>query len=147
MPERRHPRGLIDTSVAIDLPGESDLPLEVAVSAITLAELAAGPHATTDPAERAARQDRLQRIETTFEALPFDGASVHPEPERLQRTARRRGGGGSRDLTGSRYGKPRELMWAAVDSNHLPPRYQHGALPVELAARQQTPEPDQTTGV
>src|SRR5579864_7948676 len=26
--------------------------------------------------------------------------------------------------------------WAAVDSNHLPPRYQHGALPVELAARQ-----------
>jgi hypothetical protein len=26
------------------------------------------------------------------------------------------------------------LWWAAVDSNHLPPRYQHGALPVELAA-------------
>ncbi len=76
MPEPRHPRGLIDTSVAIDLPGESDLPLEVAVSAITLAELAAGPHATTDPAERAARQDRLQRIEATFEALPFDGASA-----------------------------------------------------------------------
>ena len=25
--------------------------------------------------------------------------------------------------------------WAAVDSNHLPPRYQHGALPVELAAQ------------
>ena len=76
MPEPRHPRGLIDTSVAIDLPGESDLPLEVAVSAITLAELAAGPHATAEPAERAARQDRLQRIEATFEALPFDGASA-----------------------------------------------------------------------
>src|SRR6202023_4380818 len=29
--------------------------------------------------------------------------------------------------------------WAAVDSNHLPPRYQHGALPVELAA--QVPQP------
>ena len=29
------------------------------------------------------------------------------------------------------------LWWAAVDSNHVPPRYQHGALPVELAA--QTP--------
>jgi hypothetical protein len=28
-----------------------------------------------------------------------------------------------------------EPWWAAVDSNHLPPRYQHGALPVELAAR------------
>ena len=25
--------------------------------------------------------------------------------------------------------------WAAVDSNHVPPRYQHGALPVELAAQ------------
>jgi len=76
VPEPRHPRGLIDTSVAIDLPDESDLPLEVAVSAITLAELAAGPHATAEPAERAARQDRLQRIEATFEALPFDGASA-----------------------------------------------------------------------
>src|SRR5207245_2042352 len=28
--------------------------------------------------------------------------------------------------------------WAAVDSNHLPPRYQHGALPVELAAQATT---------
>src|SRR5260370_28999669 len=28
----------------------------------------------------------------------------------------------------------RKCWWAAVDSNHLPPRYQHGALPVELAA-------------
>src|SRR5262249_41248900 len=27
-----------------------------------------------------------------------------------------------------------QRWWAAVDSNHLPPRYQHGALPVELAA-------------
>src|SRR5713101_6919477 len=29
----------------------------------------------------------------------------------------------------------RVYWWAAVDSNHLPPRYQHGALPVELAAQ------------
>ena len=36
---------------------------------------------------------------------------------------------------GSHCGKPVELTWAAVDSNHLPPRYQHGALPVELAAQ------------
>ena len=27
------------------------------------------------------------------------------------------------------------MWWAAVDSNHVPPRYQHGALPVELAAQ------------
>jgi predicted nucleic acid-binding protein len=49
-----------------------DLPLEVAVSAITMAELAAGPHATADRAERARRQDRLQRAEATFEPLPVD---------------------------------------------------------------------------
>ncbi len=52
----------------------ADLPTEVAVSAITLAELAAGPHATSDPTERARRQDRLQRAEATFESLPVDGA-------------------------------------------------------------------------
>ena len=50
------------------------LPGEIAVCAITMAELAAGPHATTDPAERARRQDRLQRAEATFDPLPVDGA-------------------------------------------------------------------------
>jgi hypothetical protein len=72
----RHPRGLIDTSVVIDLEQiePDDLPLEVAVSAVTMAELAAGPHATADSAERARRQDRLQRAEATFDPLPVDGA-------------------------------------------------------------------------
>lgn len=76
MAEPRHPRGLIDTSVVIDLEliEPADLPAEVAVSAITMAELAAGPHATTEPAERARRQDRLQRAEATFEPLPVDTA-------------------------------------------------------------------------
>jgi predicted nucleic acid-binding protein len=37
-----------------------------------MAELAAGPHATDDPAERARRQDRLQRAEAVFDPLPFD---------------------------------------------------------------------------
>src|SRR5262245_54791676 len=50
----------------------ADLPVEIAISAITLAELAAGPHATTDAAERARRQDRLQRTEATFDPLPVD---------------------------------------------------------------------------
>ncbi|NLD77935.1 MAG: type II toxin-antitoxin system VapC family toxin [Acidimicrobiales bacterium] len=79
MPDRqRHARGLLDTSVFIDL-GHLDpgvLPLEVAVSALTMAELAAGPHATDDPQERARRQDRLQRTEATFHALPFDDAAA-----------------------------------------------------------------------
>jgi predicted nucleic acid-binding protein len=48
------------------------LPTELAISAVTLAELAAGPHATADTAERARRQDRLQRAEATFEPLPVD---------------------------------------------------------------------------
>jgi predicted nucleic acid-binding protein len=50
------------------------LPSELAVSTITLAELAAGPHATTERTERAHRQDVLQRAEATFEAVPVDTA-------------------------------------------------------------------------
>jgi predicted nucleic acid-binding protein len=74
VPEPRAPRGVLDTSVVIDLErlAAEDLPAELAVSAITLAELAAGPHATSDPDERARRQDRLQRAEATFEPLPVD---------------------------------------------------------------------------
>lgn len=74
MPDARRPRGLIDTSVVIDLDqiAQTDLPLELAVSAVTMAELAAGPHATSEPAERARRQDRLQRAEATFDPLPVD---------------------------------------------------------------------------
>jgi predicted nucleic acid-binding protein len=72
----RHARGLIDTSVVINLEliESADLPVELAVSAVTMAELAAGPHATADAAERARRQDRLQRAEATFEPLPVDAA-------------------------------------------------------------------------
>ena len=78
VPESRHPRGIIDTSVVIDLEriDPSDLPVEVAVSAVTLAELAAGPHATVDQAERARRQERLQRAEATFDPVPLDGAAA-----------------------------------------------------------------------
>jgi predicted nucleic acid-binding protein len=48
------------------------LPDESAISAVTLAELAAGPHATQDTDERARRQDRLQWASSTWDALPFD---------------------------------------------------------------------------
>jgi predicted nucleic acid-binding protein len=73
--EQRHARGLVDTSVIIDLDtlDPARLPRELAISAMTLAELAAGPHATKDSDERARRQDRLQRTEATFEPLPVDG--------------------------------------------------------------------------
>lgn len=71
----RAPRGLLDTSVVIDLDRieAGQLPIELAICALTMAELAAGPHATGDTAERARRQDRLQRAEATFDPLPFDG--------------------------------------------------------------------------
>lgn len=70
----RLPVGLLDTSVVIDLERLSadELPIQVAISSVTLAELAAGPAATSDPTERALRQDRLQRTEAAFDPLPFD---------------------------------------------------------------------------
>jgi len=54
----------------------SSLPHEVAVSALTMAELAAGPSATKDSDERSRRQDRLQRAEAAFDPLPFDGEAA-----------------------------------------------------------------------
>ncbi|OYV74764.1 MAG: VapC toxin family PIN domain ribonuclease [Chromatiales bacterium 21-64-14] len=67
-------RGLLDTSVVIDhdVLDSSLLPDESAISAVTLAELAAGPHATRDADERARRQDRLQWAAATWDPLPFD---------------------------------------------------------------------------
>lgn len=78
MPETRSGRGLLDTSVVIDLEriDEAALPAEAAVSALTMAELAAGTHATSDPGERARRQERLQRAEATFAPIAFDGAAA-----------------------------------------------------------------------
>jgi len=76
VPEPRHARGLIDTSAVIDLDAlePARLPTTLAISALTLAELACGPHASSDETERARRQDRLQQTEATFEPLPFDAA-------------------------------------------------------------------------
>ena len=70
----RAPRGILDTSVIIDIEEleASQLPLEVAITSITMAELSAGPHATDDPDERSRRMDRLQRAEAAFDPLPFD---------------------------------------------------------------------------
>ncbi len=71
-------RGLLDTSVVIDhdILDPALLPDESAISAVTLAELAAGPHATRDGEERARRQDRLQWAAATWDALPFDAEAA-----------------------------------------------------------------------
>jgi predicted nucleic acid-binding protein len=67
-------RGLLDTSVIIDhdVIDPKLLPDESAIAAVTLAELAAGPHATDNSDERARRQDRLQWAATTWDPVPFD---------------------------------------------------------------------------
>jgi predicted nucleic acid-binding protein len=71
--------GLLDTSVVIDWddPAVSTaLPDEAAISAVTLAELTAGPHLTAGGDERARRQARLQQVEATFDAIAFDAAAA-----------------------------------------------------------------------
>ena len=88
-------RGLLDTSVVIDLSlvDPELLPDESAITAITLAELAAGPHATRDAQERARRQDRLQWATAAWDALPFDAdaARVYGRIFAAARSQRRTG--------------------------------------------------------
>jgi len=71
--------GLLDTSVVVDWHDPSilrALPDEMAVSAITAAELAAGPHLANTPGEAAKRQARLQEVEAKFEPIRFDGSAA-----------------------------------------------------------------------
>lgn len=71
--------GLLDTSVVIDWDDRvvaEALPDEVAICAVTVAELAAGPHLASNGAERANRQARLQQVEAMFEPLPFDAVAA-----------------------------------------------------------------------
>lgn len=71
--------GLLDTSVVIDWHDPTvivALPDQVAISAITAAELAAGPHLASTPSETARRQARLQEVEAKLEPLAFDDAAV-----------------------------------------------------------------------
>ncbi|WP_173923351.1 type II toxin-antitoxin system VapC family toxin [Agromyces sp. Marseille-P2726] len=72
-----HPRGLLDTNIVIlrRWIDPDDLPAEVAISAVTLAELSAGVHlvrGADSATERARRIDVLQRVEHEFDPIPFD---------------------------------------------------------------------------
>src|SRR5260370_26565646 len=72
-------RGILDTSTVISLPHITDrsaLPTEPLITAVTLAELSAGPLVARDERERAARQAHLQEAEADFDPLPFDRASA-----------------------------------------------------------------------
>jgi predicted nucleic acid-binding protein len=78
-----HSRGLVDTNIVILrgwLSAEA-LPVDLAISAVTLAELSAGPHAVIGD-DRAARIERgrrtaiLQRAESEFDPIAFDAAAA-----------------------------------------------------------------------
>jgi predicted nucleic acid-binding protein len=80
-------RGLADTNILIlrNWIQPLELPDEVAISAITLAELSAGPHEVRpdneqdlyfEGPERARRLDILQRAEHEFDPIPFDAEAA-----------------------------------------------------------------------
>jgi len=73
------PTGLLDTSAVLRL-GEldaADLPDEIVISAITLAELSVGPLVATDEPERAARLAQVQQVEADYgDPLPFDARTA-----------------------------------------------------------------------
>jgi predicted nucleic acid-binding protein len=88
------------------------LPDESAISAVTLAELAAGPHATDKTEERARRQDRLQWATATWDPIPFDeeGARVYGRLFAAARAAGQSSRSGFADL----------LIAATAVANNLP---------------------------
>lgn len=66
--------GLLDTSalVLLDRIPVTALPDEIRISAVTLAEIAAGPSAATTSRELSLRVARLQHVESAFIIVPFD---------------------------------------------------------------------------
>ncbi len=88
--------GLLDTNILI-LRRRIDpemLPTQMAISAVTLAELSAGVHLVhgDDPvarSERARRTDVLQRVESEFDPIPFD--AERPALGRISAAVRDRG--------------------------------------------------------
>lgn len=80
-------QGLLDTNILIQRRwiDPAELPDEMAISAITLAELSAGPHEVRgnneqdlydEHAERARRLEILQRAESEFDPVPFDAEAA-----------------------------------------------------------------------
>lgn len=70
--------GLLDTNVVILLErlDAGSVPELPTISAVTLAELSAGPGAAKDPREAALRQIRLQNAEADLVAVAFDAAAA-----------------------------------------------------------------------
>jgi predicted nucleic acid-binding protein len=80
-------QGLLDTNVLVlrRWIDPAELPDEMAISAVTLAELSAGPHQVRpnseqdlydEHEERARRTEALQRAESEFDPIPFDAEAA-----------------------------------------------------------------------
>jgi predicted nucleic acid-binding protein len=80
-------QGMLDTNIVIlrRWIDPAELPDEMAISAVTLAELSAGPHEVRrndeqdmydEHAERARRLEILQRAESEFDPVPFDAEAA-----------------------------------------------------------------------
>ena len=87
MKDEQSRQGMLDTNILIlrKSINPAELPDEMAISAITLAELSAGPHevrgndeqdAYDEHAERARRLEILQRAESEFDPVPFDAEAA-----------------------------------------------------------------------
>lgn len=87
MSDEQSRQGMLDTNILILRKGinPAELPDEMAISAVTLAELSAGPHEVRgndeqdsydEHAERARRLEILQRAENEFDAVPFDAEAA-----------------------------------------------------------------------
>jgi predicted nucleic acid-binding protein len=87
MSSERPRQGLIDTNILIlrRWIDPAELPEEMAISAITLAELSAGPHEVRpddeqdsyrEHEERARRMEILQRAESEFDPVPFEAEAA-----------------------------------------------------------------------
>ena len=87
MNDERPRRGMLDTNILIlrSWIEPAELPDEMAISAVTLAELSAGPHLVRrndeqdnydEHAERARRLEILQRAESEFDPVPFDAETA-----------------------------------------------------------------------
>jgi predicted nucleic acid-binding protein len=80
-------QGLLDTNILVlrRWIDPAELPDEMAISAVTLAELSAGPHQVRpngeqdmydEHEERARRTEALQRAESEFDPIPFDAEAA-----------------------------------------------------------------------
>lgn len=112
----RAQRGMLDTSAVIDLPAldPARLPVEAAIPAIVLAELAQGLAMTKSAEQVMIRSQRLADIEAAFAAIPFD-----------REAARRYGTLVALTIAANRDPRPRriDLMIAATAAAHGLPLY------------------------